>query len=134
MYKSTKLIVALGAAGVVAAAGSAFTATSTIDDSAINVGSVAQSVSGATITNVTHTYTAATDTTTAISAKAEELLSTSAGVVKIGINSEALQDCTVTQTDIAPIGADGGVADFSTIACDITDTANVTSVRFVVNG
>lgn len=130
MHKSTKFIVALGAAGVVAAAGSAFTATSTIDDPAINVGSVAQSVSGATITNVVHSYTAATDTTTSISAKAEQLLSTTAGVVKVSINDGALEDCTVTLTDVEPLGTD----DYSTIACDITDTANVTSVRFVVNG
>jgi hypothetical protein len=135
MRKSTKLVVALGAAGVVAAAGSAFTATSTIDDSAINVGSVAQTVSGATITNVTHTYTAATDTTTAISAKAEQLLSTTAGVVKVSINDGALQNCTVTVTDVAPLGTDEGAGDFSDIACDITpDVANVTSVRFVING
>jgi hypothetical protein len=134
MRKSTKILVALVAAGTVGAAGSAFTATSTIDDPAINVGSVVQSVSGATITNVSHSYNAATDTTTAISAKAEQLLSTSAGVVKIGINSEALQDCTVTLTDVEPLGTDEGVGDFSTITCDIADTADVTSVRFVVNG
>ncbi|UUZ60970.1 hypothetical protein [Nocardioides sp. B-3] len=134
MYKTTKIIVALGAAGVVAAAGSAFTATSTIDDSAINVGSVAQSVSGATITNVSHTYTSATDTTTAISAKAEQLLSTTAGVVKVSINDGTLENCTVTLTDIAPLGTDEGATDFSDIACNIADIANVTSVRFVVNG
>jgi hypothetical protein len=134
MRKSTKLVVALGAAGVVAAAGSAFTATSTIDDPAINVGSVVQSVSGATFTNVVHSYTAATDTTTAISAKAEELLSTSAGVVQVSINDGALQDCSVTVTDVAPLGTDEGAGDFSDVTCDITDVANVTSVRFVVNG
>ncbi len=134
MRKSTKLLVALAAAGTVAAAGSAFTATSTIDDPAINVGSVNQSVSGATITNVVHSYTAATDTTTAISAKAEQLLSTTAGVVKVSINDGALQNCTVTVTDVAPLGTDEGAGDFSDIACDITDVANVTSVRFVING
>jgi hypothetical protein len=134
MHKSTKLIVALGAAGVVAAAGSAFTATSTIDDPAVNVGSVAQTVSGATITNVVHTYTAATDTTTIITAKAEQLLSTTAGVVKVGINGLALQNCTVAVTDVDEDGVDDDATDFSDITCDITDTANVTSVRFVVNG
>ena len=134
MYKSTKLIVALGAAGVVAAAGSAFTATSTIDDAAVNVGSVVQTVSGATITNVTHTYTAGNDTTTAISAKAEQVLSTTAGVVKIGINAQPLEDCTVAVTDVDLDGVDDGATDFSDITCNIADTANVTSVRFVVNG
>lgn len=134
MRNNKKFIAALGLAGVVAAAGSAYTATSTIDDAAINVGSVAQSVSGATITNVTHGYTASSDTTTAISAKAEELLSTAAGVVTVSINDGAPQECTVTVTDIAPLGVDGGAADFSDIACDIADVTNVTSVRFVVNG
>lgn len=132
MRTSSKLIVGLAAVGAVVAGGSAFTATSTIDSSAVHVGSVAQSVSGATITNVAYTYTAATDTTTAISAKAEELLA--AGSVKVSVNNGALQDCTVTVTDANSDGVDDGAADFSDIACDITDTANVTSVRFVVNG
>lgn len=134
MRKSNKLFVAIAAAGLVAAGGSAFTATSTIDDGAINVGSVAQSVSGATFTNVVHTYTPDTDTTTAISAKAEELLSTTAGVVTVSVNGAAAENCTVTQTDVAPLGTDEGATDFSDIACDITDVANVTSIRFVVNG
>jgi hypothetical protein len=135
MRTSNKRILgALTVAGLVAAAGSAFTATSTIDDPSINVGSVAQTVSGATFTNVTHTYTAATDTTTALSAKAEQLLSTTAGVVKVSINDGALQNCTVTLTDVAPLGTDEGAGDFSDIACDITDVANVSSIRFVVNG
>jgi hypothetical protein len=135
MRMSNKRILgAFALAGLVAAGGSAFTATSTIDDSAINVGSVAQAVSGATITNVAHTYTPATDTTTAISAKAEQLLSTTAGVVKVSINDGELQNCTVTLTDVAPLGTDEGASDFSNIACDITDITNVTSVRFVVNG
>lgn len=134
MRKSTKFVVALGAAGVVTAAGTAFTASSSIDDAAINVGSVAQTVSGATITNVSHTYTASSDTTTAISAKAEELLSTTAGVVKVSINDGAAENCTVTLTDVAPLGVDDGTGDYSSIACDITDTVHVTSVRFIVNG
>lgn len=125
MRKSTKMIGAAAILGIAVAGGSAFTATSTIDDASINVGSVVQSVSGATFTSVVHSYTAATDTTTAISAKAEELLSTESGVVKVSINGGALQDCTVTSNEVAP---------FSNVACDITDTANVTSVRFVVNG
>jgi hypothetical protein len=135
MRNSSKLALGLGMAAVVAAGSSAFTATSTIDQAAVHVGSVAQSVSGATITNVVHAYTPATDTTTAISAKAEELLSTTPGVVQVSINnSPGLQQCTVSQTDVNEDGVDDGVLDFSNIVCDITDTANVTSVRFVVNG
>ena len=121
-------------AGALALAGSAFTATSTIDDGAINVGSVSQAVSGANFTNVTHSYTAATDTTTAISAKAEELLSKSAGVVTLSVNGGQAGACTLTWTDADEDGADDGEADFSNIACDIADTANLTSLRFTVNG
>lgn len=134
MRRSIKLLGALAIGGVVAAGGSAFTATSTIDKAAINVGSVAQTVSGATITNVVHAYTAATDTTTSLTAKAEQLLSTATGVVKVSINDGAVQNCTVALTDVAPLGVDDGASDYSTITCDITDTAGVTSVRFVVNG
>lgn len=121
-------------AGAIALTGSAFTATSTIDDAAVHVGSVSQSVSGATFTNVVHTYTSATDTTTAVSAKAEQLLSTTAGVVTVSVNGGAAQSCTVTQTDVSPLGTDEGAGDFSSVACDITDAANVTSLAFVVNG
>ncbi|MFC5731613.1 hypothetical protein [Nocardioides vastitatis] len=134
MHQSTKIIAAATAAGFVAFGASAFTATSTLDDSAINVGSVAQTVSGATITNVAHTYTDSTDTTTAISAKAEQLLSTATGVVKVSINSGTAQNCTVTLTDVAPLGTDEGASDYSTLNCDITDVANVTNVRFTING
>lgn len=121
-------------AGALALTGSAFTATSTIDDSAVNVGSVSQTVSGATFTNVVHAYTSATDTTTAVSAKAEQLLSTTAGVVTISVNGGAAQACTVTQTDVTPLGTDEGAGDYSSVACDITDATNVTSLAFTVNG
>ncbi|MCW2774405.1 MAG: hypothetical protein JWN91_2731, partial [Nocardioides sp.] len=66
--------------------------------------------------------------------KAEELLPTTAGVVQVSINGGALEPCTVTQTDLNTDGIDDGATDFSDIACNIADTAGVTSVRFVVNG
>lgn len=134
MRNSSKLFVAVAAAGLVATAGTAFTATSTIDDAAINVGSVAQSVSGATFTNVVHTYTASTDTTTALSARTAQVLSTATGVVKVYLNNSPTSDvnCTVTQVDTTS-PADG-TPDVSDVACDITDTVNLTDVRFVVNG
>lgn len=134
MRKNVKLLGAVAIAGLVAASSSAFTATSTIDDAGINVGSVEQSVSGATFTNVVHAYTPASDTTTALTAKAEELLSTATGVVTVSVNGGAAEDCTVTLTDADLDGVDDGAADFSDIACDIADVANVTSIRFVVNG
>lgn len=134
MQKSTKIAGALLGGAAVAGTGWAFTATSTIDDAAINVGSVSQSVSGATITEVVHTYTASNDQTTAITAKAEQLLSTTTGVVKVSINSGTDQNCTVTLTDVDLDGVDDGATDYSTLNCDITDVANVTNVRFIVNG
>ena len=134
MRRIPNLALALATAGVIAAGASAFTATSTIDTAAVHVGSVEQSVSGANFTNVVHSYTPATDTTTAVSAKAEELLSTEAGAVQVSINGGVLQPCTVTQTDANTDGVDDGAMDFSDVACDIADAANVTSVRFVVNG
>ena len=134
MRNSSKLILALGTAGVIAAGASAFTATSTIDNAAVHVGSVAQSISGATITNVVYSYTPDTDTTTSISAKAEELLPTTAGVVQVSVNGGALEPCTVSPTDANTDGTDDGTTDYSDITCDIANTTNVTNVRFVVNG
>lgn len=134
MKLNRSLIAGAAVAGALALTGSAFTATSTIDDGAVNVGSVSQSVSGATFTNVVHSYTSATDTTTALAAKAEQLLSTTAGVVQVSVNGGTPESCTVTVTDVAPLGVDGGADDFSDIACDIADVANVTSVAFTVNG
>jgi hypothetical protein len=134
MRNSSKLAVALATAGVIAAGASAYTATSTIDQAAVHVGSVAQTVSGANITNVVHSYAPATDTTTAISAKAEELLPTTPGAVKVSINGGALEPCTVTQTDANNDGIDDGAMDYSDVTCDIADTTDVTGVRFVVNG
>ena len=134
MKLNRSILVGAAVAGTFALTGAAYTATSTIDDSAINVGSVSQTVSGATITNVVHTYTASSDTTTAISAKAEELLSTAAGVVTLSVDGAAAEACTVTVTDVAPLGTDEGAGDFSSIACDIADTVNLTSLAFVING
>jgi hypothetical protein len=52
MRKSTRFIGGLAMAGIVAAAGSAFTATSTIDNSNQHVGAVGQTISGVRVTNV----------------------------------------------------------------------------------
>src|SRR3954467_14968598 len=71
MRKHGLLIGAVAAAGALVV-GSALTASSTIYDPAVHVGSVAQSVSGVTINDVNYSYTPATDTTTAIDVVAEE--------------------------------------------------------------
>jgi hypothetical protein len=130
MHKSSKLIVALGAAGIIAAGASAFTATSSIDHTNVTVGAVTQQVSGAHITNVVYDWNSTDDMTSQVKAKAAELLSPNA--VKVSINEGALQDCTVDQRDVN--GATAGPMDHSDITCDFPATADVASVRFIVNG
>ena len=139
MRKNFKLLGAVAVAGLVATTGSAFTATSTIDagDAAINVGSVSQSISGATVLDVSHAYTAGTDTTTSVTLKIDQWIDTTAGVVKVGINGGTPVDCAaatiVNGGTTTTGGADEGTDDHSTVACNV-NTANVTSLQFVVNG
>ncbi|MGO4255681.1 hypothetical protein [Marmoricola sp. RAF53] len=134
MRHSSRLVLALGTAGLMLVGTSALTATSTIDAGTVQVGTDSPAVSGATITVVAHAYTQQSDTTTGIWARAEELLSTAAGVVQVSVNGGALEPCTVTRTDVATKGVDDGAMDYSDITCDIADRFNVTSIRLVVNG
>jgi hypothetical protein len=126
-------LAAVGVAGLIAFTGSAFTATSTIDKSDMNVGSVAQSVAGVTVTNVDYAYVPATDTTTAVSATIAQLIDTTAGTVQISVNGKANESCAAAVHVDTTEPADG-TNDVSTVSCDIADTVDVTSVRFVVEG
>src|SRR3954447_19971390 len=132
MRKHGLLIGAVAAAGALVV-GSALTASSTIYDPAVHVGSVAQSVSGVTINDVNYSYTPATDTTTAIDVVAEELLDVRAGAMQVSVNGGGYQDCDApVLTDVNSNSVDDGAQDFSDVHCDIVDTPNVTSVRFLV--
>ena len=126
------LIGAVAVAGALVV-GSALTATSTIYDPAVHVGSVSQSVAGVTINDVNYTYTPATDTTTAIDVVAEELLDVRAGAMQVSVNGGGYEDCDApVLTDVNVNGTDDGAMDVSDVHCDVVDTANVTSVRFLV--
>jgi hypothetical protein len=132
MRSKRALIGALAVAGALVV-GTAVTATSTIYDGAVHVGSVTQSVAGVTLNDVNYTYTPATDTTTAIDVVTEELLDELAGTLSVSVNGGAYEDCDApVQTDANTNGTDDGAMDFSDVHCDIADTANVTSVRFLV--
>jgi hypothetical protein len=66
MRTSAKLITALSVAGLIGIAGSAFTATSTIDASQKYVGATSQSISGVAVSSVQYTTDAATDVTSVV--------------------------------------------------------------------
>jgi hypothetical protein len=136
MRNKRVLIGALGVAGVLGVTASAFTATSTIYDSAVNVGSVTQSQTGITVTDVDYTYDQATDETSAVIVTTSELLDDAAATMKVSVNGGGLQDCdAAAQTDPDNDNVDDGVTDFSVTTCTFgAAVANVTSVQFVVEG
>jgi hypothetical protein len=74
MRKSTRFISGLAMAGIVAAAGSAFTATSDIDHDTRHVGAVSQTMSGVNVNNVQYTVDPDTDTTTKVTFHVDEEL------------------------------------------------------------
>jgi ABC-type glycerol-3-phosphate transport system substrate-binding protein len=140
MRISSKLLVATAAAGLVATGGSAFTATSTLNaaDKDIHVGSVSQGISGATLLDVTHSYTPGTDTTDTVTVKVDQWLDTTVGVLKVNVTDEA--GATTTKscdgaviTDALTDNLDAGEQDYSTVACTI-NVAKVKTLQFVVNG
>lgn len=57
---------AVAFAGLVAATGSAFTATSTIDEGTKTVGATSQSISGVAVSNVSYTWDSSNDTTSGV--------------------------------------------------------------------
>jgi len=72
--RKSKLAVAIAAAGVVAAGASAFTASSTIDNSTKHVGAIGQTISGVHVSNVAYTWDSSTDTTSGVSFHTAETL------------------------------------------------------------
>ncbi|MFD1056384.1 hypothetical protein [Terrabacter terrigena] len=66
MRSSVKLFGALALSGLVAVAGSAFTATSTIDSANKVVGATSQSISGVSVSNVAYTTDPTNDVTSAV--------------------------------------------------------------------
>jgi hypothetical protein len=99
MRTSTTLFGAIAVAAAVAAAGSAFTATSTIDHASKHVGATSQSISGVAVTNVSYTWDSATDATSGVDFSIAAPLGTN-DTLTVSLNGTA-GDCTVTVTAVA---------------------------------
>jgi ribosomal protein S8E len=131
MRKNTKFLSAIAVAGLVAAAGSAFTASSTIDAANKVVGTTSQTISGVHVTNVQYTV-GGNDTTTAVAFHVAEVL-TAADTVKATISSSspsATQTSTCTKTAVLTAGTQTS----TDLACDFgSGTANVTSLSIVAS-
>jgi hypothetical protein len=101
MRKSTKLLAAVAFAGLAAAGGSAFTATSTIDQASKQIGATSQSISGVAVTSVSYTWDAATDATSGVNFTIGAPLGTN-DTLTVKLNSTAsTTPCTVTDTAVA---------------------------------
>jgi hypothetical protein len=132
MRSSTKLFGALTISGLIAVAGSAFTATSTIDVASQHVGATSQSVSGVSVSNVSYSTDPATDVTSAVSFHVTEDL-TAADTITATITGTTTEPApgtsstTCTQTALgAGLGTD--------LACSFSTTlSNVTKLDIVAS-
>jgi hypothetical protein len=112
MRSSTKLFGGLAVAGLIAVAGSAFTATSTIDQANKFVGATSQSVSGVDVNNVSYTTDPATDVTSAVAFHVTQTL-TAADTITATI--------TGTTTGASPAPGTSSVACTHTVVSGGTD-------------
>jgi hypothetical protein len=122
MRKSSKMAMAIAAAGIVAAGASAFTASSTIDNATKHVGATNQAISGVTVTNVAYTWDSATDDTSGVNFHTAEVLASN-DTMTVSLNNAPAQSCTPT--------VNAGSTDW---ACTwATPVHNATSLSIVVN-
>jgi hypothetical protein len=127
IHKLLGIGVIVAVAGV---SGTAFTATSTIDRSAVHQGSVAQGVSGITVSDVSYTFQPDSDTVTKITANAVQDLVADASILTVALNGTAPRPCT---GEWVPASAEGAAA-HTAITCDVSGGfANVTEVRFTAS-
>lgn len=134
MRSSTKLFGALAISGLVAVAGSAFTATSTIDAAKQHVGATSQTVSGVSVANVSYTTDAGTDVTSAVSfhvtqdlTAADTVTATLTGTTTGATPAPGTSSTTCTRTALgAGLGTD--------LACSFSTTlSNVTKLDIVAS-
>jgi hypothetical protein len=124
MRTSAKLITALSVAGLIGIAGSAFTATSTIDAGQKYVGAKTQSISGVAISSVEYTTDVSTDVTTGVSFHVTQNLGSettiTATISKVvnTVTTEESDEC-----DATPVANGGG----TNLVCDFG--AGVSDVR-----
>ena len=134
MRSSTKLFGALAISGLIAAAGSAFTANSTIDSPQKFVGATSQSISGVSVSNVSYTTDSASDVTSAVSfhvtqdlATADTITATITGTTTDASPVPGTSSATCTHT--TP-GAGGG----TDLSCTFSPTlSNVTKLDIVAS-
>jgi hypothetical protein len=129
MRSNTKILGAVAIAGLVAAGGSAFTATSTVDQATRHIGATSQAITGVTVDSVNYTV-GASDVTTAVSFHVAEVLGTGDTVTAVitsgtvtGAAGTATDDCTAAA---ATVGTD--------LTCSFgTGVANVTSLQITAH-
>jgi hypothetical protein len=131
MRKSTRFIGGLAMAGIVAAAGSAFTATSTIDTQKY-VGAVSQSISGVTVTNVQYMVDPVSDKTTKVTFHVAELLGAGDVVTATihGTGTPATDSAVCAQ---APVPVDSPSSTDLTCTFANPGVANVTKLDIVAS-
>ena len=120
MRNTTKVVAALGAAGLVIAGGTAFTASNTVANSVAGYGT--STVTGATVSAVNHTLNG--DGTLILSTLLTFSSTQELNTVKAGFGTDALTACTVAGTP------------FLTATCtwgNGTTTGQTTSVPLALN-
>jgi hypothetical protein len=128
MRKSTRFISGLAMAGIVAAGGSAFTAQSNFKHEDHYVGAASQRISGVHVNNVQYTFTAATDTTTAVAFNIDENLADGETVTATISDGTPAHDLTIPCT--APDGSEDG----TNLVCNFGDgLAGVTQLSIVAS-
>jgi hypothetical protein len=118
--KTSKIVAALAVAGVVAAGGSAFTASNTIPDSVAGYGT--SNITGATATSLDYTLSA--DGTTIAAADLVFSGDQTGRTVKAGFGSDALTACTAGTYD--------SVADETPVTCSGYSQSTASSSTFNV--
>ena len=123
MQLRTRVIGAAGIAAVVAAGGSAFTASSAVDVPIVHMGQAAQTVTGVHVNNVVYTYAAATDKTTVISFNTTETLATAdytLTVKAVNLTPEGING-TITMTNQTSGGCVGTPGTPETWVCTLAN-------------
>jgi uncharacterized protein YqfA (UPF0365 family) len=126
MRKSTRFISGLAMAGIVAAAGSAFTAQSDFDRPNQYVGAASQTISGVHANNVVYTV-GADDTTTKVTVHVAEDLDVAIDKVMATITGDTTETKPCTWTNAATAG------DGSSLTCAFTGVVNVTQLSIVAS-
>ena len=126
--RKTKLAVAIAAAGVVAAGASAFTASSTIDNSSKHVGATGQTISGVHVSNVAYTWDSSNDTTSGVNFHTAETLGSNDNL------TVSLTDGTTSVSSDGSCTPTTGQSGGTDYACTwSTPVANAQALSIVVN-